>query len=185
MPLDQQPPSGKISKCPRCKKMFTKTGHQLVCAACEPHELADYEKVSDVLAQHPGMGMEAVAELAGVSPAVILRMLDSGRLEKQDQDQKYFCGRCGKPAISKSKRLCQACLMKLDQEWAEAMRSLRETLNPKPCVKINDVHGSLEARRNMTPATRLLDPSKKMPEPEIKSGHRMVTPEKFKKFKRS
>jgi len=184
MPLDEKPPVGKISKCPRCKKMFTKTGNQLVCPSCEPMELADYEKVSDVLAQHPGLGMEAVAELAGVTTAVVLRMLDSGRLEKQDQEQKYVCGRCGKPAISKSKRLCQACLIKLDQEWAETIRNMREALNPKPGVRINDVHGSLEARRSMTPAARVLDPKKHVPEPELKSGHRMVTPEKFKNKKR-
>jgi len=184
MTQDEKSPIGKISKCPRCKKMFTKSGHQLVCPVCEPLELADYEKVSDVLAQHPGMGMEAVAALAGVSTAVVLRMLDSGRLEKQDQEQQYACGRCGKPAISKSKRLCQACLMKLDQEWAETIRSMRETLNPKPGVRISDVHESLESRRGMTPVARILDPRKSAPEPETKSGHRMVTPEKFKNKKR-
>lgn len=184
MSLNEKPPTGKISKCPRCKKMFTKSGHQLVCPSCEPLELADYEKVSDVLAQRPGLGMEAVAELAGVPTGVVLRMLDSGRLEKQDQEAKYFCGRCGKPAISKSKRLCQACLMKLDQEWAETIRNMREALNPRPAIRINDVHGSLEARRDMTPSSRILDPSRKQPEPETKSGHRMVTPEKFKTKKR-
>ncbi len=104
-----------LSKCIRCETLFDK-GATSVCDTCLPLEEADYEKVRQGLQEHPDMGAEALAFEVGVDLRCILRFLESGRIETTAANSTVVCGRCGAPAISLSKRLCEACLHKLDSE---------------------------------------------------------------------
>jgi ribosomal protein L37E len=104
-----------LSSCVRCEKMFNKT-NKAVCPACLPAEQDDYEKVREALQGHPEMSAETAAELSGVDLQCILRFLEDGRLETTEANKNVVCGRCGAPAISISKRLCESCLQKLNAE---------------------------------------------------------------------
>ncbi len=114
-----------LSKCPRCEQMFNKQ-NTLICAKCQPNEDEDYEKVREALDEQPNMTPEQVAEVTGVGIGCILRLLDDGRIAAMpDGESRIKCGRCGAPAISLSKRLCEACLQKLNSEVARAQATIK------------------------------------------------------------
>ncbi len=113
-----------LAKCARCKTMFNKEDRP-ICAACEPLETADYEKVRAVLETHPDLNSEEAAEKAEVDIAVITRMLKDGMLTDSAATKAATCGQCGAPALSASKRLCQPCLDKMNAGMARAQASLK------------------------------------------------------------
>ncbi len=124
-----------LAKCPRCKKMFNKSG-SLVCPKCQPQEDEDADNVRQAVEEHPNLSAEGVSELTGVDVQVVMRMIDSGAIAStitlDGLDIK--CGRCGAPAISASKKLCQGCLEKLNAEVAVAQRSVKLDLKKAPQI---------------------------------------------------
>ena len=113
-----------LTKCARCKKLFNKI-ELPVCRDCQADEEADQEKVRKLLEEHPNVSAEEASEMSGVDVECILRMLDSGRLTNTTMFQGVTCGRCGAPAISFAKRLCNACLDKLNAEIAKEQMSVK------------------------------------------------------------
>jgi ribosomal protein L37E len=168
-----------LAKCARCEKLFSKV-QAAVCPACEPLEEADYEKVRNVLAGESGLNAEQVAVTAEVSIDCVLRMLADGRIESGGESEAIRCGRCGRPAISATKRLCESCLTKLDQECAEALRTLRETAVKKSGPESRPVHEILEAKRQTPKEERRDSKLKRRPAPEKAPapGRRMVFQER-------
>jgi len=104
-----------IAKCPRCKKLFEKSG-TTVCAKCLPDEETDYDTVREYVGRHPDCSAHEVAEETGVDEDCVLRMIDEGRILNAASQEPVACGRCGQPAISVTKRLCQACLTELNTQ---------------------------------------------------------------------
>ncbi len=115
----------QLEKCARCGKLFSRVSSS-VCVACQAEEERDFAKIRKVLDRQTGLNPEQVAEEAQVSVECVLRMLDEGRIKNEDVGTPIKCGRCGAPAISASKRLCESCLVQLDYECAEAMREIRQ-----------------------------------------------------------
>ncbi len=114
-----------LAKCARCKKPFQKL-RSPVCPACLDAEDADYDKVKQVLEREPNLNAEQVAEKAEVEIACIWRMLDQGLIASESTIAGTVrCGRCGAPAISAGKKLCEACLNKLNAEAVAAQANLR------------------------------------------------------------
>lgn len=135
-----------LAKCARCEKMFDKTT-SVVCPKCQPSEDADYDKIRRVLDASPNLNAEQVSEAAEVQLAVVLRMLDEGFLANATIGQ-IKCGRCGAPAISASKKLCQACLEKLNAQVATAQAKIK--LPEKKPAEVNEysnVRKLLEEKR--------------------------------------
>ncbi len=113
-----------LAKCVRCNNLFDKSGKP-VCAACAPDEDADYEKIRDIVEEHPDMGAEAVSELAEVPLQVVMRMLDQGLITSTSSlSGPSKCGRCGADAISASKKLCHSCLEDLNKNIMNEKRSV-------------------------------------------------------------
>ncbi len=113
-----------LAKCVRCSNLFDKLKNP-ICPACQPDEDADFEKVRAVLDEHPDLGAEAVAELADVTVALVMRMLDQGMVTNTSlSGGGAKCGRCGAPAISASKKLCHSCLEELNQKVLKQKRKI-------------------------------------------------------------
>lgn len=131
-----------LSKCPRCSKMFNKT-HSKVCSVCEAAEAADAEVVRHTLDKNGELNAEQVAEMTGVDIAVVLRLIDQGSITcaSDAKESVIRCGRCGAPAISVSKRLCQPCLEKLNAEVVMAQSSIR--LDKRKQVEVSQFHPSV------------------------------------------
>lgn len=130
-----------LVSCPRCKKLFDKA-LSVVCSKCQPAEDADYEKVRVVLNLSPHLNAEAVATEAGVTVSCVLRMLGEGLIANANLAENAKCGRCGAPAISLTKKLCQACLDKLNVQVAVAQSQIK--LKEKRQIQIGDY---LKARK--------------------------------------
>ncbi len=135
-----------LAKCARCKELFLQED-QPVCPSCWPQEEAEYARVREALDFREGLTAPEVASVAQVTLDVVTRMLDGGRIGGNGTEEPPRCGCCGAPAISHSKRLCQACLIKLDQECAEAMRDLRKRMSGFATAGIHQVHAALSAKR--------------------------------------
>jgi predicted amidophosphoribosyltransferase len=112
-----------LASCPRCEKLFERQDAE-VCPACRPDEEADSEKVRDLVEAQPGLSAEAVSEETGVGVDVVLRLIDQGRIANVAVSGEVVCGRCGAPAISTAKRLCQKCLSEMNIELAKAKTGL-------------------------------------------------------------
>lgn len=116
-----------LSKCARCKKLFSKI-QSPVCPRCQPDEDADFAKIHHVIGKHAGLKAEEIAAQAEVDLGCVMRMLNEGRLGFEVLTEKPVCGRCGAPAISMAKRLCESCLAELDRECASAIRDIQKEL---------------------------------------------------------
>lgn len=116
-----------LDKCARCEKLYNRI-QSAVCPKCQAAEDADFAKIHNVIARTPGLKATEIAEAAGVGVECVLRMLGEGRLRFEVTNEKPTCGRCGAPAISMAKRLCERCLVELDQECAAAIRDLQKDL---------------------------------------------------------
>ena len=134
-----------LSKCVRCAKLFNKIKTP-VCMRCIPDEDRDFQTVRDTLADHPDLNAEAVAELSGVSLDCVLRMLDSGLIANVALGGSAKCGRCGAPAISATKKLCQPCVEKLNQEVAKTRQGIKLSEKKKTEFGSIGVRQSLEEK---------------------------------------
>ena len=116
-----------LHKCARCAKLFNRI-HSVICPKCQPAEDQDFSKIHNAIRRNAGLKAAEIAEVAGVAVDCVLRMLGEGRLRIEVNDERPFCGRCGEPAISMAKRLCERCLAELDRECAAAMRDLQKEI---------------------------------------------------------
>jgi len=96
-----------------------------VCPNCQEAENADYDAIRSVLDAKPSLNAEQVAADAEVDIQVVTRMLDEGLIANVSLSDQVKCGRCGAPAISCSKKLCQACLDKLNAQVAQTQAQMR------------------------------------------------------------
>lgn len=113
-----------LASCQRCKKLFEKVRNP-ICPNCEDLEEEDYEKIRQALVEHPGSSAEQLSDETGVSIDCVLRLLAEGRIETTAANKGVKCGRCGAPAISVSKKLCEACLQKLNAELAQQQGKIK------------------------------------------------------------
>ncbi len=113
-----------LASCERCGKLFSKVNLP-ICPKCEPEEENDYEKVRDALQKSPNLTAEELSDSTGVELSCVLRLIDQGRIQSVSSPEQVRCGRCGAPAISLSKKLCEACLNKLNQELAKEQAKIQ------------------------------------------------------------
>jgi ribosomal protein L37E len=132
-----------LSKCARCSKLFNKGGSP-VCPACQPDEDTDFDTIRRVLTELPDSNAEQLAARAGLPLAVVMRMLDQGLIASADSHQ-IKCGRCGAPAISAAKKLCQACLETLNAQVATAQMTIK--LPEKKPADIASVRKVIQEKR--------------------------------------
>lgn len=137
-----------LATCGRCGKMFNKISAP-VCPGCVEAEEADYERVREVISQNETLSAEQVAEEAGVDISVVRRIVGEGRIALVSFGEVPKCGKCGAPAISTTKKLCQACLERLNAEVSRAQSSIK--LEKKKDVQIgaydNNARRAFEAKR--------------------------------------
>ncbi|MCX8063982.1 MAG: hypothetical protein N3G21_02280 [Candidatus Hydrogenedentes bacterium] len=137
-----------LASCARCGKMFSKKSSP-VCSSCQKAEDEDIEKVRKVAQEIPNLSAEELAEKANVDISVVLRMIDMGLLVNiLESSKEVRCGMCGAPAISITKKLCQACLEKLNVEVLKAQSQIKlEAKKPPKIGESLNVHEELERKR--------------------------------------
>lgn len=138
-----------LTKCPRCSKLFDKIRFP-VCLKCQEDEERDYDKIRKALDEQPDMNAEQVSGETGVDIGCITRMLKEGLLANATGLQgEIKCGMCGAPAISASKKLCQACLEKLTAKVtrAQAKIKLEEKKEPQVDQYLGSMRETFERKR--------------------------------------
>ena len=172
----------KLAKCARCTKLFSKI-HSEVCDSCQPDEDSDFNKIHEVISRRRGITASEVATEAEVPIDCVYRMLREGRIDNVESDHGATCGRCGAPAISSTKRLCERCLIVLDRDCAHAMLEMRQRIRSKEESDMHDIQEAVSKKRASKKSLRDLDLT---PDPDAKpeAGRRMVASERFGKKKK-
>ena len=138
-----------LAKCPRCNKLFEKLRFP-VCPGCQDAEEADYDLIRETLDKTPNLNAEQVADATQINVAVITRMRKEGLIANVAAGELGVkCGMCGAPAISQNKKLCQACLEKLNARVTK-MQSKIKLGGKKPGQVdsyLGDVRKSFEGKR--------------------------------------
>ncbi|NIA12970.1 MAG: hypothetical protein GWP08_02730 [Nitrospiraceae bacterium] len=124
-----------LATCPRCKKMFEKI-RSIVCPKCQDEENTDYDRIRGVLDAQPNLNAEQVSVEADVDVQCVMRMIDEGLISNVEMKDAVKCGRCGAPAISRSKKLCQACLEKLNAKVIKTQAQIK--LQDKKDVQVGE-----------------------------------------------
>lgn len=138
-----------LTSCPRCGKIFEKIRFP-VCPRCQDDEEKDYDKVRQALDECPEMNADQVSELTQVDIAAISRMLKEGLISNATMlSGEIKCGMCGAPAISASKKLCQACLEKLNARVTQAQSKilLEERKAPQVDKFLGGAHNAFGKKR--------------------------------------
>lgn len=125
-----------FQECPRCSLVFQKV-RSAVCPRCLDDEDKDYDRIRETLSHSPDLNAEQVAEEAEVDVTVVLRMVEEGFITNVDLGGTAKCGMCGAPAISLAKKLCQACLEKLDTQVAKTQSKI--SLGDRKQVEVGEV----------------------------------------------
>lgn len=177
-----------LTKCPRCEKLFNKSDYLQypVCNACIDDEQKDYEKIRKILEENGNISAIEISEKSGIPLEVILRMCDQGWFETQEQGEFIYCGRCGGPAISRSKRLCESCLTQLQRECLKAINELRQVLREKAMRNKLDVLQAVEEKQKSIKEKRTqiqVSKGQIIKTEKPKSMGRMVYQEKIKSIK--
>ena len=133
-----------IASCPRCNETFSKDGESMVCDNCEAAEESDYETVRLYVADHPDCTPSDVVEATGLERELVLRVVDSGRVAQVESAGTIVCGKCGAPAISLAKRLCEACLAELDSQLARTKSQIK--LPPKKWSNVESGKSSIRQK---------------------------------------
>ncbi len=169
----------KLAKCARCSKLFSKIRSE-VCDSCQPDEDSDFNKIHEVISRNRGITAGEVATEAEVPLECVYRMLREGRIDNVEGDHAATCGRCGAPAISSTKRLCERCLILLDRDCAQAMLEMRQRIRSKEESDMNDIQEAVTKKRSSRKKLRDLELT---PEPDEKKEtiRRMVASERFGK----
>ncbi len=167
----------KLAKCARCDKIFNKIVSE-VCDTCQPEEDTDFSRIHNVISRTRGLKAQQVAEEAEVAIECVLRMLREGRIDHVESEDPAKCGRCGAPAISLTKRLCNQCLVELDRECAHAMLEMRQRIRSKEESDMHDVRAAISKKRASKRAQRA-DTEIPAPSKSPALGRRMVVQERL------
>ena len=79
-----------------------------------------------------------------------LRMLEDECIVNVVSSDPVPCGRCGEPAISHTKKLCQRCLITLENECSASMRALKERIGDEYRDNLQTIHEAVERKREKT-----------------------------------
>lgn len=101
-----------IKNCPKCKKIFSPNGSQMICNDCIKKEEEEFNSVREYLRENRGAGIDEVSEATGVSPKKILKYLKDGKLEVTDGMSQFLkCEKCGKTI--RTGQFCKQCSEKI------------------------------------------------------------------------
>lgn len=76
----------QIGRCDRCGKMVVFTKYTL-CYECRQDEKAEVDRALEYLKTHRGASLNVIAEMTGVDPALVLRLIRGGRMEVSPKDR--------------------------------------------------------------------------------------------------
>ena len=78
----------QIGRCERCGKMVVFTKYTL-CYECRQDEKAEVDRAMEYLKNHRGASLNVIAEMTGVDPQLVLRLIRGGRIDAvKDRENK-------------------------------------------------------------------------------------------------
>jgi hypothetical protein len=124
-----------LANCSRCGVMYQKQMGQKICAGCLGQDEVTYQTICDFLEDHPASSIPVISEATGIEGAVILRLLQSGRLATLGDlaaGIKGDCNQCGEPSLA---RYCDVCLAGMSRAFKVPVMEIDQDIKRTGRVK--------------------------------------------------
>ncbi len=103
------------TRCRRCSKIFDNQGvlGSNICEECKIIEEQRFQQVRQIVKEKPGISLNEVSILTGVTPRKIMAYVKEERLEYTGESQAVlYCEECGEQI--KTGRYCSRCKQKYE-----------------------------------------------------------------------
>ncbi len=103
------------TRCRRCSRMFDNQGilGSNICASCKEVEEERFQQVRKIVKEKPGISLNEVSIITGVTPRKIMAYVKEERLEYTGESQAVlYCEECGDQI--KTGRYCSRCKQKIE-----------------------------------------------------------------------
>lgn len=108
-----------VKICSICGKMYKYKGNP-ICNACLKKMDDNYVTIRDYLYDHPGAGIQELAEETEIDEKIILQMVRMGRIQfAEGADTGIHCSACGRPITEGT--MCESCKKKMAQTLRSAL----------------------------------------------------------------
>lgn len=119
-----------LGNCPRCGKLFAKTGRD-ICNNCHQELERDYEKCVDFLRKNRGVTLQQLSDDTEIPVKQITRWIREGRISITNApNMSYPCESCNFTLIREG-NICDSCRARLSRdrmnaEHAESLQAAAE-----------------------------------------------------------
>lgn len=149
--------AAKLSKCPRCGKIFAEKRGKSLCAKCNTEFLEYGDLVLDAIEKRGLRKPEEIAEFTGVPLEKVIELVENSTLLSHEIEAERVCAACKERPAQKHADYCFHCRLMLNKAFGDAaklMAQIHEREKRKKHTKIEagdflaSVDESLKHKRN-------------------------------------
>jgi len=127
----------EIRPCRDCRRLFNYLSGIQLCPDCRERQEDKFQEVRCFLDEHPGAGVQQIAECCAADEIQVVQWIRDGRLNLvNDLDPFVRCEHCGE--VIKSGRYCERCRREFLVELRQMEAGLRK---PDPETVKHDKEG--------------------------------------------
>ncbi|MDZ4859919.1 MAG: hypothetical protein SGI88_13150 [Candidatus Hydrogenedentes bacterium] len=118
--------ANKLSKCPRCGKIFAETPGKNLCARCNTEFLEYGDRVLDAIEKHGLRKPEEIAEFTGVPLEKVIELVENSTLLSHEIESDRLCAACKERPAQKHADYCFHCRLMLNKAFGDAAKLMGE-----------------------------------------------------------
>lgn len=126
----------KLTKCPRCKKLFAAKPGKIHCANCTGLRMDYMERIEEALSRWKLKTPEEIANFAGIPLEEVNTLLGDRSLmrdeEPQEEEDRPVCKHCRDRAAIDGSAYCRQCYTLLNELLGNAADEMVNRLNGMP-----------------------------------------------------
>ena len=114
--------AAKISKCPRCGKIFAEKPGKTLCAKCNTEFLQYGELVLEAIEKRGLRKPAEIAEFTGVPIDKVIELVENSTLLSHEIEVERMCSACKERPAQKHADYCFHCRLMLNKAFGEAAK---------------------------------------------------------------
>lgn len=119
-----------VRNCRKCGRLFNYAMGPIICQSCKEASEEKFQEVKKYVYEHPGCGIQEVADECDVETKQIKQWLREERLQfSEDSAVLLNCETCGAPI--RSGRFCEKCKASMVQNLGNTYKKEKPKAEPK------------------------------------------------------
>jgi hypothetical protein len=114
--------AARISKCPRCGKIFAEKPGKTLCAKCNTEFLQYGELVLEAIEKRGLRKPSEIAEFTGVPIEKVIELVENSTLLSHEIEVERMCAACKERPAQKHADYCFHCRLMLNKAFGEAAK---------------------------------------------------------------